>query len=325
MASRSVLVRIPASIGNFGGAKSGVAVALAATLNVKVTPRPRDGQVGIRYFGSHGERVPRDASNLVVRSLHTTLQAYGRPFFGADLEIFSSVPVGVGLGSSAAAVLAGIIAADHLSHLRLDEPAIFEIAGIYESRFDNLLAAWHGGMAAQSQSRRSFQTTSLLPGQDSTVNVVVPLVAIAEGERQRPSDRIANAVKDSWRARCLAEWLAAPRNHLATEFDAPLPPTCEKSVPGLEEVLTVRTSGQTTIFVCGSGPAVGILAKGDRSEAVAAVRAIFARHGVATTASEFRLSAAGAQQWNAVRPNVTVPPAKSLSGISPDKSTRIRV
>lgn len=324
MANRSVLVRVPASVGNFGGAKSGVAAALSVALNVKVTPRS-DGQVGIRYFGSHGERVPRDASNFVVRSMRAALHASGIAFNGADFEIFSSVPVAVGLGSSAAAVLAGIIAADHLVRFGLDESTILEIASLYESRYDNLLAAWHGGLAAHSEGGASFESKSPALAHDSVFSVIVPGAKLGSIQRPRPSERLAGAVKNSHRAQRLPECLGTPSSNPLPEFDAPLPPTCEKSIPGLEEVLTVRTPDPTTIFVCGSGPAVGILAEGDRSSAVAAARAIFARHGVETTASEFRLSTTGARTWNAVRPHVTVPPAKVLSGMSPDPMTRVRV
>src|SRR5712692_6755773 len=111
MSRKSVLVRVPATIGSFAGAANAAALALDASLNVKVTPR-FDGQVSIRYFGEHGERVPRDRSNLVVQALESALRFKRLEFSGADFEIYSSVPVAVGLGSSTAAVVAGLIAGD---------------------------------------------------------------------------------------------------------------------------------------------------------------------------------------------------------------------
>src|SRR2546426_6036664 len=76
MAERSVLIRVPSTVGNFGGAVNSAAMALEAPLNVKVTPR-LDGHVGIRYFGDNGERVPRDRSNLVVRTFEAALHFKG--------------------------------------------------------------------------------------------------------------------------------------------------------------------------------------------------------------------------------------------------------
>src|SRR6266567_9074508 len=104
--SRSVSVRVPATVGNFGGAANCGAVALESSLNLKVTLR-EDAHLGIRYFGEDGERVPRDGSNLVVRAMESAIATKAVAFPGADFEIYSSVPVGVGFGSSAAATLAG--------------------------------------------------------------------------------------------------------------------------------------------------------------------------------------------------------------------------
>ena len=113
MKSRSILVKVSATVGNFAGAMNSAALALDALLNVKIIPRA-DGHVSIRYFGENDDRVPRDRANLIVRAMEAALHLKGFEFTGADFEIYSSIPVGVGLGSSTAAVLAGLIAVDRL-------------------------------------------------------------------------------------------------------------------------------------------------------------------------------------------------------------------
>ncbi len=82
MTMRSAQVRVPATVGNFQGDSTSTA-ALEGSLNVKVTLRD-DGQVGIRYFGENGERVPRGRSNLVVRAMESALRSKGLEFTGAD-------------------------------------------------------------------------------------------------------------------------------------------------------------------------------------------------------------------------------------------------
>lgn len=329
MANTSVLIRVPATVGNFAGAVNCAALALDASLNVKVTPRT-DGRVGIRYFGASGERVPRDRSNLIVRAMEAALHLRDLEFTGTDCEIYSSVPVAVGLGSSTAAVLAGLMAADRLFRLELDEKTLFELAAIYESRSDNLRAAWAGGFVAAVE----LQPAPNLPGQagyrrtqvpeDFVLSVVVPETSLAVGDRrERPSDPPL-AGKDitshQQRAAVLAEFFARPGNGRALDLETPLPPTCEKAVAGLEDALQVRTPGLLSVFVCGSGPAVGVLAQEDAAGAVRAVRECFARHGVAATATEFCPSNAGAREWNAVHPEIAQPAAKPLA--SPlEKST----
>jgi len=261
MIERAVQVRVPATVGNFGGVNSAT-VALDGSLNVKVTPRT-DGVLHIRYFGENGERVPRDASNLVVRALEAALASRGLEFRGADLEIYSAVPVGVGLGSSAASVLAGLIAADRLHHLNLDEKQLFELAAGHESRVENIRAAWLGGLVSTAKGA----PTQSVP-EEFVVDVVIP--------------------------HCKA-------------LDTPFASSRDKEVPGLEDALRVAVPG-VSIFLCGSGPAVGIVDRELRLEAVKAVQECFARRGVESRSIAFNSSATGAREWNAPHRAAAPPP-----------------
>ena len=322
MANPSVLVRVPATVGNFGGALDCAALALDAPLNVKVTPR-LDGHAGIRYFGENGERVPRDGANLVVRALVAALDRKGLEFTGADFEIYSSVPVAVGLGSSTAAVLAGLLAADHLFRLGLDEKDLFDLAATYEDRHDNLRAAWLGGFVACAEESGSMTYCRTVVPENFVLNVVVPETTLALGRRQ---DRPTVGAIHLSRASALGDYFARPGNGHALASVAPLPPTCEKNVPGLEEALQVRVPGILAVFVCGSGPAVGILAQDNARPAISAVQECFARRGVGSAVAEYRPTNAGARDWNAVHPDIALPRRTSSGlGASPQKSPVIPV
>lgn len=251
MTPRTIQVRVPATVGNFCGVSTST-VALDGTLNVRVTLRS-DGGLQIRYFGENGERVPRERSNLVVRAMESALASKGIEFSGADFEIYSAVPVGVGLGSSAAAVLAGVVAADRLARLKLDEKLIFELAAVHEARLENTRAAWFGGLvsADDGDTPEAFSETSAL-------DVVIP-----QFER----------------------------------LNTPFASGSDKQVPGLEEALAIRLSG-VSIFRCGAGPAVGIVDRELRAEAVKLVRDCFARRGVESRSIVFHPSRCGARDWN---------------------------
>lgn len=327
MGNQSVLVRVPATVGNFGGAMDCAALALDSPLNVKVTPR-LDGHAGIRYFGEHGDRVSRDRSNLVVRAMQAALHLKELEFTGADFEIYSSVPVGVGLGSSTAAVLAGLIAADRLFRLGLDEKTVFDLASIYESRSDNLRAAWFGGFVACPEEGAWHAHRRTVVPENFVLSVVTPeapLVnpttdgqAASMGEPSSPE-----ATEHLSRAQSLCEFFARPGNGKSPDFDAPLPSTCEKHVPGLEEALKIRLPGVLAVFVCGSGPAVGILADKNSQQAVTAVRDCFARYGLSSSAGDFRPTNAGARDWNSVPPDIALPPMRGL-GTLPPKPTLVQ-
>lgn len=309
MRPRSILIKVPATVGNFAGAMNCAALTLDAMFNVKVTPRT-DGRAGIRYFGENGSRVPRDRSNLVVRAMESALHLKGLEFTGADFEIYNSIPVGVGLGSSTAAVLAGLIAADRLYSLHLNEKTLFELAQIYETRMDNLHAAWHGGfVACTGGDHHQMLRRTFVPG-DFVLSVVTPESesSQAAAPRQKPAGVTGNDKPlDLERARLLAELFAPSGIQGAPELQTTLPPSSRKVVPGLEEAIKVRTEGVVGIFVCGSGPAVGILSRGNHEKAIKAVRQRFRDFGVSSTFGSFRPTNVGALDLNAVTPHITFP------------------
>ena len=255
MIMRSVQVRVPATVGNFQNVSTSTA-ALEGSLNVKATLRD-DGQIGIRYFGENGVRVPRGRSNLVVRAMESALRSRGLEFTGADFEIYSSVPVGVGLGSSTAAVLAGLIAADHLFDLGLDDDALFDLAAMHESHTENVRAAWLGGLVS---AKDGVSVRSALPA-GLVLNVVIPQFG---------------------------------------RLDTPFASADDKDVPGLEAALNLEMPG-VSIFLCGSGPAVGIIDQDLTPDAVRAVHACFAKYGVESRHVGFRPSITGARVWNEAR------------------------
>ena len=173
--TNSLSIRVPGTVGNFAGAMGCGALALDASMNVKVTLR-LDGKVAVRYFGEDGERVARDHTNLVVRAMQSLLERHCRPFSGADFEIYNTVPVAAGFGSSAAATLAGLIAADRLFRLELDEKAMFEHAALCDSSAENLRAAWLGGFVACNQAQGSAVYQHTQVPDNFVVTTVIPAV-----------------------------------------------------------------------------------------------------------------------------------------------------
>ena len=308
MQSRSVLVRVPATVGNFAGAMNCAALTLDAMFNVKVTPR-LDGRVGIRYFGENGDRVRRDRSNLVVRAMEAALHLKGLEFSGADFEIYSSVPVGVGMGSSTAAVLAGLIAADRLYSLGLNEKTVFELAQIYETRIDNLHAAWHGGfVACLGEGPAPVVRRTFVPG-DFLLSVVTPetapLTAADSGRVLEPAEQDSSLHFE--RARALADMFARPGRSAASGLHPAGSSINRKTVPGLEEALKVSMDGVMGVFLCGSGPGIGILSRQNADRAIQAVRHCFLENGLVSTYGMFRPTNLGAQELNAISPHIVFP------------------
>jgi homoserine kinase len=128
---RHRIVRVPASTANLGPGYDALAAALSPNLELEVE------ETGEFFVHSDVAGVPADRSNLCVRAFEAL-----HPADGITFHLRSEIPVGAGLGSSAAAIVAGLSAADHM--YELDAP-LFELARELEGHPDNVAASLLGG------------------------------------------------------------------------------------------------------------------------------------------------------------------------------------
>ena len=141
MTARRRLVRVPASSANLGPGYDVMAAAVALHLELEVE------EVGEFSFEPGGLDVPTDRDNLIVRSFESL-----RPADGIAFRLRSEIPLARGLGSSAAAIVAGIFAADHLFELALSKEEVLAKATELEGHPDNVAAAIYGGFVVCGRS-----------------------------------------------------------------------------------------------------------------------------------------------------------------------------
>ncbi len=152
---RRRLVRVPASSANLGPGFDAFAAALALHTEVEVV------ETGTFAVATDLD-VPRDRSNLVVRGFERLA-----PADGLEFRVRSRIPMSGGLGSSAAAIVAGLVAADHLLELDAD---LLALATELEGHPDNVAAALHGGVVIAADGR----ATRLEPPPGLEAVLVVP-------------------------------------------------------------------------------------------------------------------------------------------------------
>ena len=121
---RHRIVRVPASTANLGPGYDALAAALSPNLELEVE------ETGEFFVHSDVPEVPTDRTNLCVRAFEAL-----HPADGIACHLRSEIPVAAGLGSSAAAIVAGLSAADHM--YELDAP-LFELARDLEGHPDNV-------------------------------------------------------------------------------------------------------------------------------------------------------------------------------------------
>lgn len=134
MTTRHRLIRVPASSANLGPGYDVLAAAVSLFLDLEVE------ETGEFSFDPGGLDVPTGRENLIVRAFESL-----HPADGIAFRLRSKIPLARGLGSSAAAIVAGLFAADHLFELGLSKEEFLSRAAEIEGHPDNVAAAIYGG------------------------------------------------------------------------------------------------------------------------------------------------------------------------------------
>lgn len=168
----AVRVRVPATSANLGPGFD--ALGLSLGLYDDVVVRVADSGLHIDIAGEGSESLPRDESHLLVRSLRTAFDLLGGQPRGLEIVCANRIPHGRGLGSSSAAICAGIVAARAVTtggDARLDDAALLELATEIEGHPDNVAACLLGGFTLAWMDGGSARAIRMDPA-DSVVPVV---------------------------------------------------------------------------------------------------------------------------------------------------------
>ena len=139
---KAAAVRVPASSANLGPGFDVLALALDLHITVEAH---ESAKTAIAWAGEGVAEVPLTRKNLIVRAAEEPFAGWSRPLNGLELRVRNDIPIGRGLGSSAAAIIAGIMLGAKLRGLRMPTQRILELAIPLEGHGDNLAAALFGG------------------------------------------------------------------------------------------------------------------------------------------------------------------------------------
>jgi homoserine kinase len=178
MTSRRRLVRVPASTANLGPGYDVLAAAVSLHLELEVE------ETGEFSFDPGAADLPTDRGNLLVRAFESL-----HPADGIAFRLRSEIPLARGLGSSAAAIVAGIFAADHLFELGLSKGEMLIRASEIEGHPDNVAAALYGGFVVCANDAGTITATRLDPPQGVEAVVVIP-------KQQVPTEDARKAIPD---------------------------------------------------------------------------------------------------------------------------------
>jgi homoserine kinase len=265
--TRSVTVLLPTTSANLGPGFDSLGLALDLWDDVVVTAGGEGVEVTVTGEGAGA--VPADARHLVVRAVHRALDALGEPHPGLRLACTNRIPHGRGLGSSAAAVVAGLLAGRALvaeGRHRLPDDQVLALASEMEGHPDNAAACLLGGLTLAWSDGTGVHAVRLEPRPDLRATVLVPGTQLATETARGflpPSVPHADAAHAAGRAALLVAALTGAADHEGLL----LPATEDRlhqgyraaAMPATAELVrTLRAAGHPAV-VSGAGPTVLVL------------------------------------------------------------------
>lgn len=260
-------LEVPASIANIGPGFDTLAVAVQLYLRLRVEVLSGEGLVDFHFGGA-----PPDGENYIERAfLFLANQRGGSPLPSIRVHVESDIPQKSGLGSSAAATVAGLRLYESIAG-PLSPGGLLNAACALEHHPDNVAAALLGGMTLSCQLPDRSVVASRLPWPpDLQFVVVTPEYPLSTAESRLALPHLVSredAVFNLQRVAMLLTSISSGNFALLGEAlqDRLHQPYRQKLVPGLQQALTLQHPGLLGTCLCGAGPSVAAFAAGNGQE-----------------------------------------------------------
>ena len=284
-------VRVPASVANLGSGFDTLAVAVQLYLRVRIDEVREDGGAALAVAAS---LPPVRGGNAIERAFETAARWTGLRAPSVTVTAESDIPMAAGLGSSAAAAVAGLRVFEQVTQ-PLPDGVLLAIAASLEGHADNAAAALHGGLTSvlERQGEEPVALRWEWPG-DLRLIVATPSAGLATSQaRAALSDVVArnDAVFNLQRVLALVHALqsgeyAGLRDAVQDRWHQPARAAL---VPQLDAVLALDDPEILGAFLSGAGPSVAILARRDFDRLEQTLAAVYQRGGSAVTVRTLRV------------------------------------
>jgi len=291
-------VRVPATSANLGPGFDAFALALPLLAEFDV----RTGRgYEVRVEGD-GDGIPTGSANLVVIAARATAKAAKEQLQGLHVTQRSEIPIARGLGSSAAAIIAGCVAANEVLGRPLDRQSLFRTAAGVEGHADNVAAALLGGFTIAAPSPEGPIATSLEFPRAWRAVVFVPERQLSTRQSRGVLSRRVTRSDAVFNLARTAIFVAAVLRKDGTLLrlamhDRLHEPARLRLVPALDFIArAARAAGAFGAVLSGAGPAVLAIAPARLASRVAtAMNAVAEEESWSGTAQVMRVRGIGAQ------------------------------
>ena len=275
-------IRIPASSANLGPGFDALGLALALYLECRFD---RAERLTITAGGRDASQISIAEDNLIWQTALAVARDVGENLSPIVLHIQNDIPIGKGLGSSAAALTAGVVIADQLLGLHWKPHRILDEAAQIEGHPDNVAACVLGSIVAAAIDEGGVARAVRLELPASYgVAVVVPDFVLPTAQARAVLPDCYSREDTLFNVQRSALLIAALATGTTSAFPAAFQDRLHQPyryalVPGLEEIVKLRAPGLLGCALSGAGPSILVFYERGYEQVCDLVRQIFALHG----------------------------------------------
>jgi homoserine kinase len=275
-------LRVPASSANLGPGFDALGLALGIYLECRFRT---SGQLSIQVEGRDAADISTGEDNLIWQTALAVARDMRMTMPSIELQIRNEIPIGKGLGSSAAALTAGVVIADHMLGLRWKPLRILDEAARLEGHPDNVAACVLGSVVASAiDSGGVARTVRLNMPAAFGVGVVVPDFTLPTSQARALLPDCYPRAEAIFNVQRAALLVAALATGTASAFPAALEdkfhqPYRAALVPGLDDILKLRAPGLLGCTLSGAGPSILVFYERGYEQVCDLVRQVFALNG----------------------------------------------
>lgn len=294
-----VRVQVPATTANMGPGFDCLGMALQLYNTVEMSFAPAGLLIEIQ--GEGVSEIPRDEKNIVYLAAQRVFRLSGQESCGLKIKLANSIPVSRGLGSSTAAIIGGMIAANILSGNKLSQKEIINNACAMEGHPDNIAAAVLGGIVVAVPADGEVKCQRILPPKNLRAVVSIPdFTLTTKNSREALPQQVplSDAAFNLGRvALLIASLYTGDINQFGTAMEDRLhQPYRTSLVPGMKKVFAAaKLAGAKGITLSGAGPSIVAYSDHNLDLIARVMRDTFRQNGISARSMVLDISPVGAR------------------------------
>ncbi len=270
--SKNYLLEIPATSANMGPGFDSFGIALQLYNTFAFRPLEKKNRL---VFSANFLPKQNSKSNLIYQAYLHTLKAINyKSVPGIEIIASSEIPSARGLGSSATAIVAGVMAAGVLSDTNLKFSEVIELATEIEGHPDNIAPAVLGGMTISMEERNYVYTEKIHWPNELAIIVAIPNIKVHTNLSRKVIPKRVPLKDAVFNIRCASLLIASLYNKNWDSLEIALNDRLHQNqraslIPGLNKVLNAaKDKGALGAVLSGSGPSILAIALNENKEVI---------------------------------------------------------